>query len=241
MSKTRLVLSSLATVLAFAVTASSASAAIKFEWKVDGVLLGAGEDREFTMTSDGKPFDLNGTAFGTSFLLLAKEAEDELGARIIGGRPGKDEETIIFKNVTVDKPPKCVVESEGSPTGTIKTSLLKTEIVEKDVTPREPLILFTPKSATSSVFLSLLFLDKGTEICQAAGSLVNVTGSLLAEPLPSLKETLTGDLDFEASNKNFVLSSGGLDSAGLEVRGEPWTLTGLALVILDTGEQYGAF
>ena len=125
MSKARLgALSLIAILSTFAMLTSSAGAAIKFEWKVGKAILGAGESREFTTTSDGSNFDLSGSVAGVAVLLLSKEVEVAAGARILGGKPGKNEETVIFRNVTVDKPEGCVVESEGSPTGTVTTTKL---------------------------------------------------------------------------------------------------------------------
>ena len=240
MSKARLgALSLIAILSTFAMLTSSAGAAIKFEWKVKGEKLATGESREFTTTSDGHNFDLSGSVAGVQVLLLSKEVEVAAGARILGGKPGKNEETVIFKNVTADSPTGCVVESEGSPTGTVRTQALLTEIVESEET-HEPLILFRPETGT--VFASLLLLNKGTEKClTGTPTLGNVSGTLLAQPLPSLTETLNGDLDFEAPTLNYILSNGTLDKAGLKFAGNAATLTGLALVILNTHEVYGAF
>jgi hypothetical protein len=238
-SKTRLGLLSLVAVLStFAVLASSASAAIKFEWKVNEKTLAAGETRGFTTTSDGHVFDLKGTAGGAGILLTSSEVSVESGAEIIGGKPGTNKETVLFKGVTVGNPAKCAVESEGSPTGTVQTSKLKTEIVESEGT-HEPVILFSPESGSD--FVNLLLLNKGTEECVLKNVLASVTGNLLATPLPALTETLNGDLDFESPNSNFVLSNGTLQKAGLLFAGNAATLTGLTLVILTTDEPYGAF
>jgi hypothetical protein len=241
MSKARLVLLSLVAVLSFAVMASSASAAIKFEWKVGGKVLGEGESREFTATSDGHSFDLHSSLAGVNILLLSSEVGVKAGAKIFGGNPGTNLETVIFKGVTIDTP-KCVVESEGASPGVVETHPILTQIVSNDLTPAEPLILFNPDSTTSSVFVSLLLLNKSsTETCAIAG-LANVTGNILALPLPQLVETLNGDLDFEAPDTHFVLSNGTLESAGLIFGpGNAATLTGLTLVILTTDEKYGAF
>ena len=231
-------LSTMAILATFAVLASSASAAIKFEWKVGGHILEAGETREGTVTTDGHTFDFHATVAGAEALLLSKELSAEPGSKIIGGKPGTGEGTLVIKGVTVDKPEKCAVESEGSPTGTVKMDPGRTEIVESEET-HEPLILFAPKTGT--VFVSILFLNDGTEVCPVKGVLANVTGSVLAQPLPSLAETLNGDLDFEAPTKNFFLSNGTLDKAGLIFAGNAATLTGLTLVISKTDEKGGAF
>jgi hypothetical protein len=238
-SKTRLGLLSLVAVLStFAVLASSASAAIKFEWKVGGGVLKAGETRGFTTTSDGHVFDFTGTAAGAGVLLLSSEVSVESNAEIIGGKPGTNKETVLFKGVTVDHPAKCAVESEGSPPGTVQTFALKTEIVESEGT-HEPVILFQPESGSN--FVNLLLLNKGTEECVLKNVLASVTGNLLATPLPALTETLNGDLDFESPNSNFVLSTGTLEKAGLLFANNAAFLTGLTLVILTTDEKYGAF
>ena len=239
MSKTRIGLLSLIAILAtLALTATTSSAAISFEWKVGGKILEAGKTKEFTTTSDGHTFDLHGTVAGAEALLLSHEIEVAPGAKIIGGKPGTNEETVIFKGVTVDKPEKCAVESEGSPTETVKTNLLHTEIVESEE-PHEPLVLFAPKTGT--IFAPILFLNRGTETCAIKGALANLTGTLLAQPLPVLTEALDGDLDFEAPTKNFFLSNGTLDKAGLVFAGNAATLTGLSVAILTTDENVGVF
>ncbi len=240
MSRARLGLLSLTVVLsALAILSSTASATIKFEWKVGGVLLKTGESREFTTTADGHTFDLSGTIAGAATLLLSTEIEVEKGAKIIGGKPGTNEETVIFKGVTVAKPAKCSAESEGSPNGTVKTVPLKTQIVESSTT-HEPVILFQPNSGTT--FTNILLLNKGTEECVVKGQLAIVRGNLLGEPLPALTETLNGHLVFPSpALKTFVLSSGTAEEAGLIFGPGAGTLTGLALVILTTDEIYGAF
>jgi hypothetical protein len=243
MSKGRLALLSLVAVLSFAVMAASASAAIKFEWKVGGKILEAGESREFTTTTDGKTFDLHTSVAGAEVLLLSSTVEVEKGAKIFGGKPGTNLETVIFRNVTVDQPAKCLVQSEGSPVGLVKTFPIHTEIVSNDLVPAEPLILFTPDNPANSTFVSLLLLNKSsTETCAFNNVLASVTGNLLALPLPQLTETLNGDLDFEAPDTHFVLSNGTLESAGLLFGATNVAhLTGLTLVILTTDEKYGAF
>jgi hypothetical protein len=222
----------------FAVLASSASAGIKFEWKVGGAKLEAGESKEFTMTADGHTFDFTGTTAGVSTLLLSTEIGVLAGAKIIGGKPGTGEAIVIFKGITVDKPAKCVVESEGLPAGTVQSVVLKAEIVESDTT-HEPLTLFQPKAGTG--FVNLLFLS-GTETCPIAGVLASVTGNFLGEPLPALTETVNGHLVFpEPAPKTFVLSNGTLEEAGLLFAGNALKQTGLTLVLLKSGQAYGAF
>jgi hypothetical protein len=243
MSKARTMLPSLITLLfALALLAPSAGAVIKFQWKVGGkVLEKATETREFLATADGRTFHFTASVAGIGVLLLSNVIEVEKGAVIIGGKPGTNEETITFRNVTVDKPTGCVLESEGSPAGVVKSNPIKTEIVESQET-RQPLILFKPKNV-GSPFVSLLFLKNGAETCTAAGALGNVTGNILAEPLPQLTELLTQHLIFEAKTKEFLLNPGGgtIEKAGLAFAGTAATLTGLALILLETHELFGAF
>jgi hypothetical protein len=239
MLKARLGLLGLVVMLSlFAVGTSSVSAAIKFEWKVGGEPLAAGESKEFTATADGHTFDFAFLAAGASTLLLSTEIGVLAGAKIIGGKPGTNEEIVIFKGVTVDRPAKCAVESEGLPAGTVQTVLLHTEIVESDVT-HEPLILFGPKAGTA--FVNLLFLNKGTEECVLKNVLAVVAGNILAEPLPALAETKNGHLVFEAPTKKFVLSNGTLEESGLVLGGNAASLSGLSLRLLTSGQAYGAF
>jgi hypothetical protein len=239
MLRARLVtLGLVAAILGLGALASSASAAIKFEWLVGGKLLAAGEERLFFATSD-KTFDINGSIAGAGVLLLSSEVLAH--GDIIGGKPGTNFELIRFENVTVDKPAKCLVETDQQVPvpDRIQTNLLKSEIVESDP-GGEPLILYSPAVA-GSAFASFLFLNQGTEKCPLAGVLASITGNVLAEPLPALADVLTQDLDYEAKTKNFFLSTGALDKAGLLLGGNAATLTGLLLVTLFSDELFGIF
>ncbi len=235
-----LVLGLVAALSAVALLASSASAKISFEWKVNGKALVAGEQRTFTASAESA-FDLKGTVAGAKALLLSNTFKVVPGAKIFGGKPGTNEETVEFTNVTVDQPANCEVESlfGGGVTavGTVKTQPLKTEIVEGQ-TSQEPLILFIPKTGTT--FAELRFLGAN---CLIKNTEANVTGSILGDPLPHLTEALTGLLDFEPSTGNeFLLSSGGAaEKAELKFAGNVANLGGTALVTLISDERYGAF
>lgn len=238
MFRVRLTLLGLVTaLLALGALAASASAAIKFEWLVGGKLLAATEERLFSAVSD-KTFDINGVVAGAAFLLLSQEVLAH--GDIIGGKPGTNFELVRFENVTVDKPAKCLVETdEKVPVpNRIQTNLLKSEIVESDP-GGEPLILYSP--AVGNVLASFLLLNKGAEACVLAGALVSIKGNFLAEPLPALADVLTQDLDYEAKTKKFVLSNGVLQEAGLVLAGNAATLTGLLLVTLTSDELFGIF
>jgi hypothetical protein len=245
MFKARFVLLSLVGVLsAFAMLTSTASAKIQFLWKVGGKLLGkTTETRAFLASSDGKTFDFHASAAGVPVLLLSNEITVNNTGVIRGGKPGTNEETVTFRNVVVDEPAKCTAETGGIPKpepGTVTTKPLLTQIVESQKNG-EPLILFKPEENT--IFVEIKFLNKGTETCPVNGVTGEVTGSILAEELPQLTEALTQDLDFEANTKEFLLSPGGgtIEKAGLTFAGSAATLTGLALILLETHEKFGAF
>lgn len=243
MFRAKLLFLSLAAVLAVVgVSASSASAKISFEWFVGGSLLKEKQTQAFTVNSDGKISDLHSKLLGINVLLLSSEISVNSGAQIIGGRPGTNLETVVFKGVTVDPPlQKCVAETGGIAkpvAGTIETKPLKTEIVEGE--NGEVLILFTPDEA-GAAFTSILFLNKGAEECAANNALSSITGSLLALPLPQRAEVLHQDLDFEAAEKTYFNSAGTLGTAGLKFGTEPATLTGLSLVVLASDAVFGAF
>ncbi len=232
-----LLLSLVAALSAVASLASSAPAKISFEWKVNGKALAAGEQRTFTASAEST-FDLKFTVASSKILLLSNKFKVEPGAKIFGGKPGTNEETVVFENVTVDQPANCEVESLPNPVvGTVRTTVLKTEIVEGQ-TSHEPLILFTPKTGTT--FTELRFL--GTN-CLLKNQEPNFTGSFLADPLPHLTEVLTGLLDLEPSQGNeFLLSSGGAaEKAEVNVAGNPEKFGGTMLMTLISDEKFGVF
>lgn len=246
MFRARGVLVSLSMVVAVgAMLASSASAAIDFEWKVGGSALAAGAQRTFEASRDGIA-DLRGSVGGASVLFLSSKGKVKPGALIFGGKPGTGEEVLELESVVVDNPIGCVVETgeTASPVaGTIVTNLLKTEIVEGQSGGRgngEPLILVTPKVGTT--FTSILFLNKGTEKCSIAGSLGKVTGSFLGLPLPEKTEVVRGAGDEEAVTKEYLVAAGGAaKTAGLTFAGSRATITGLVLVTLTSKEAGGVF
>jgi hypothetical protein len=242
MSRTRLLLlTSMATLATVAMPAATASAKISFEWFVGGSLLKEKETRAFTVRSDGKLLDLHSKFLGINWLLLSSEVSVGSGAQIIGGRPGTNLETVVFKGVTVDPPlQKCVAETGGITkpvAGTIETRPLKTEIVEGE--NGEVLILFTPEGGGN--FTEILFLNKGIEECAANNALFSLTGSFLALPLPQKAEVLRQDLDFEAAEKTYFNSAGTLGTGGIKAGTEPFTLTGLTLIVLASNAVFGAF
>jgi hypothetical protein len=223
----------------FAVSATAASARVSFEWFVNGTLLKGGEKEAFTSNNDGNRFDFHTKLAGATLLLLSTEVTTE-GGTIFGGSPGTNEEVIVFKNFTSDFPlAGCTVESLPNPVaGTVRTSLIKTEIVEGE--NGEVLILFTPKAGGES-FFTLLLLKKGTESCTLANIPLDLSGSFLGLPLPQRTSVLRQNLVFSAKENNFFLVNGTLDQASLKVGTEPFTFAGLTLVILNSDLPFGPF
>jgi hypothetical protein len=246
MSRARLALLTLVVVLSVgAMLAPGASAAINFEWNVGGKALAAGEKKVFGVETDGKLFDLSGKVGTSSVLLLSSTLNISPDGLILGGRPGTNEETLEFTNVTVASPAGCTVESLPFPEeGKIKTERLRSEIVEGQSGGKgndEPLILLTPKTA-GDPFTEVRFLNATGKTCPINLKEGSLTGSVLALPSPLKKEVERGDWLFEAVTKEYLVAAGGAaKTAGLVLAGNAATLTGLTLVFLEPKEAFGAF
>lgn len=239
MSRVRLLLLSLATALSvIALSASSASAKISYEWFVGGSLLKAGEQRTFSFNNDSHNFDFHGTVAGAAVLLLSTKISIEHGL-ILGGRPGTSEETVLLEGVTVDQPKGCSVESLPSPVaGTVKTKLLKSEIVEGK--NGEVLILYFPKKEGESI-ATLLFLKNGSETCAVANIPAGITGSILGLSLPQKTDVLRQVINFPSKENLFLTAACPPETSGLQFAGNAATLTGLTLSVLASDAVFGPF
>jgi hypothetical protein len=239
MSKARLALSSIVAVLSVgAIGASSATAAINFEWKVAGAKLETGESKAFTINNDSKNFGLRATVVGATALLLSHEVSVESGAKIIGGLPGTNEEVIVLKGVTIDNLASCGVSQSGI-ANTVKTTPLQAEVVEGSsggTGTGEVDILFTPK--TGETFATFKFTGSS---CILNGSEASTSGLLLGLASPQKTEVLRQELLFEAATKEYRNSKNEFKTAGLVFAGNAATLTGLTLVILESDQIFGAF
>jgi hypothetical protein len=243
MSRTRPILLGMAAALSAIVIMASSASAISFQWNVSGKKLEAGQSREFTTSADGK-LSFGFKIAGAAGLLLSSELSVLKGAKIIGGVPGTNEETVVFKGLTVDKPANCGVLQTTSAPGVVQTTSLKTEIVEG--TNGEGSgngtvdMLFTPKTTGTEVWTTFEFTGSSCNFFR--GTIATITGLLLALALPERAESAKGALDFEASSsKQYKTSAGTLGKALLAFAGEDASLLGLALVSLTTGEKFGPF
>jgi hypothetical protein len=241
MLKARVIFWSMVTVVAIGATATSASAAITFQWKVGGKILKAGERRTFTARRDGVAI-LKGSVAGAAAELSSNKGKVKPGALIFGGQPGTSDETLELESVIVDKPAGCEVESPGAPTGVVRTTQLTSEIVEAapgGTGNGEPLILLRPASSTNETWVELTFLGAS---CIIKGTTALITGLKLGLPLPQEKEVVVGVGDEEAVTKEYKLSTGGsAKKAGLTFAGNIATVTGLVLVELASKEAGGVF
>jgi hypothetical protein len=125
---------------AVAVAASSASAAISFEWRVNGKSLGAGESRAFEAASGLTPWDLHSSIAGTSILILFDRVLYD-GRHIF--RPRGSVLLFLLELPLVHRPTKCAITGEK-----VETTPLEGEIVEGasgGVGNGEVEILFNPR------------------------------------------------------------------------------------------------
>jgi hypothetical protein len=239
MRKTTLLIASIVMILAAGAALASSASAISFEWRVNGTLLAAGQNRTFDVTSDGKTFILKFSPSGVVSELLSHEVSVENGAKRFGGSPGTGEETVVFSGVTVDKPKECAVVG-----GKVKTNLLTTEIVESSngtTGTGEVYILFTPKTPTTFAVFTLTNKSATETGCAVNGLVAPANGSLLGLALPQRAEATLTDLDFEPASKKYRNIKGENKETKLEFGGAPAALSGLTLVLLTSKEPFGAF
>jgi hypothetical protein len=213
---------------AAAMFASSASAAISFEWKVNGKSLAEGESRAFDANSGSQSSVLSGSAAGLHILIL-------FHVILYDG-------THIYPPFLIDlwllELPLVHVSncSIGSST---KTAALKGEIVEGavgGVGNGEVDVLFAPTSGTT--FATFEF---GGSSCVLKGATAGLTGSVLSLVKPQRTEVEKNDLVLEANTKEYHNRAGEFKKAGLLFAGEAATFNGLSLILLTSGEKFGAF
>ena len=240
MFRKRLVVLGVSVVLSVAaVVASSASAAVTFQWKVGGSLLPSGSNRTLTASAESN-FDLAATAGGAAALLLSSKLKVAPGAKVFGGQPGTSEEVIEFESVTVDRPAKCGISQSGV-AGIIKFTSAKLEVVEGASAEKgngESELLLAP--TTGTVFST--FELTGAE-CTLKGQIPAISGSGLALPLPNspTTELLTQLLDIEAVTKEYKNFKKEFKKAGLVFAGNSAAATGAILTTLTSDEKFGAF
>ena len=242
MSKVRLILLSMLAVFAASAVASASAAAAGCEeaggekclWTLEGKILPAGEMRELKVVPTAT-FTLKGKASGAKVTLKSTEI-DLKEAKILGGNPGTNYGSILFKNVTVSEPKECKVTNKEVITEPLKSELV--ELVKGKVPQKVDDLLFEPEKA-GGVFAKIAF--ENNPKCSLAGVTAEVAGNIQSEPSPRNTETVKAKLktqgkeEWEFRRKGETVSH----KSQLEFGGEPATLEGTAELELIKGEKWG--
>lgn len=231
MSRVKFVILTIVVALsAAALFASSAAAAISFEWKVNGKSLAEGESRAFDANSGSQASVLGGTVAGTHLLIL-------FHLILYDG-------THIYPRFLIDlwllELPLVHISNSSCAVGaSTKSAALKGEIVEGavgGVGNGEVDVLFAPTTGTT--FATFEFSGAS---CALKGTVAALTGSVLSLVKPQKTEVVKNDLIFEANTKEYHNRAGEFKTAGLVFAGGAATFSGLSLILLTSGEVFGAF
>jgi hypothetical protein len=225
--------------LVVGVSASSASAAMQFEWKVSGASLASGASKEFTAKDKGAglfhlKFSLGG---GATYEATSSRLKFAAGSKLLGGKAGTTQGALELEGVKMVRPANCQIREEK-----IKTVPLEGEIVEgaagKEGTGKTELLL-TPEVST---YWGEFEMENAPGVeCADRHTRVPVYGSLLAEISPQKAEAKVGQLTLEAKGKEYRNAKGTYKTTQLEVFGNPANLTGEAELELVSKEAFGAF
>jgi hypothetical protein len=181
--------------LVVGVTASAASAAIQFEWKVNGAALASGNTKEVTGKDKSSGlFHFRFTAAGAAYEFSSSAIKFK-ASKIAGGRPGAGEGTLVLEGIkTVTG--NCTIKG-----GTITTRPLNWEIVESaeaGVGLGISRLLFTPQVGTA-VANEIKFEG---QTCLYGPGPATLAGSLLAEVGPKKEEAKVDTLSFVSTAKS---------------------------------------
>jgi hypothetical protein len=241
MFKVRLILLSIFAAFAASAVASAAAQAAGCEeskgekclYVVSGTKLASGQTAEIT-ASQKKAFVLKGKAAGAEVQLESGGVSVESGAKLVGGNPGTDEETVVFEKVTTKKPAGCAVVGGKVKTGALTSELV--EFVKSGKVEKEDAVLFKPKTGT--VFVEFEFENSGTKTCSIAGKKFAAEGTVLATTThgPSTEGTLT----FTTAKAEYRTKGSSTNTvAELKFAGETATLAGEETVKLVSGAEFG--
>ena len=239
---------SMLALLVAGVTASAASAAIQFEWKVNGSPLASGTSKPITTkVKSADPLYLQMSFGGATVEFSSSQVKFGSGANVIGGKPGTGEGSLILEGVKVVKPAGCGVKEVGIGEQAERITLpsLKREIVESAEEgggSGKSEILLSPKVGTPENILTE-FEITGTS-CSLKGSVLEPKGTLLEEAGPQKTEAKIGQLTFDKmSNKNneYRTSKNEYRKAKMEWAGNAANLTGETETELVSKEVFGAF
>jgi hypothetical protein len=228
---------SMLVMLVVGATASAASA-VQFEWKVNGSPLASGSSRE-VLAKDKATIHLAVSVGGAKIEFASTKLKFRSGAKILGGKPGRGEDSLELEGVTVTKPANCEVPGQK-----IITKPLTSEIVEAApgaTGSGQARLLLTPTNE-SRVWDEF---EMAGSSCVLKGSIIEPVGNVLAEIGPSNTEAKVDQLKIEptgAGAHEYILSTGGVAKrTALTYAGSAATLTGEAELELVSKEVFGAF
>jgi hypothetical protein len=265
LNRIRSLMMALLAVFAFgAITAAAAQAATEGPfWTVEGAKLNTNETREITIKAVGS-ITLEGQALGglAKVNITCPTATVQKGSYLAGGAPGTSKEVVEFSGEPGSSGRKCAVTGNGNGCTVnepIRTEPIRNELVVSDGPPAGtfgPFILIEFKPESGSKFVTLNFSGSCTvSTTEVKGE---VLGSVYTDPFASVgkpeEQVTTGNqsslkltsylVRFPDPATSIWLLKGGvfvLEKAGkLEAFGEPASLTGVILVLLVNGKQYGS-
>ncbi|HSZ14186.1 MAG TPA: hypothetical protein VK790_09140 [Solirubrobacteraceae bacterium] len=235
-------------VLAVGASATAASAAIQFEWKVNGSALKSGASKEFVAKEkSGATYTFNSTVFGAKIELKSSVLTVTKGTAILGGKPGGIEGSLFLERFTIFRPANCQLNPIINPLGSILLGPLKGEAVESAEAGKgtgKTETLLTAK--TGEVMGELQLEESGGGGCLLNGVNGKIEGALLMEVAPQKTEAKSGLLTFTAKSNEYENAKGEVKKAELElgVEGHPHATSltgGEAETELISKEAFGAF
>jgi hypothetical protein len=174
------------------------------------LLLTENETREITAVGNGNQM----LASPGAPTVICKKLKLKAGAVLLGGEPGKDNESIVYEECEVEGKPNCKVKNVGGVNGTIETHPLTSTLVYTSKAAEEAenqaatLTLFKP--TTGEIFVELEL--EGTECPEALrGKALPVKGEVLGENTGLNEHLVTHELNFPATAlKIYWLQVGGV-------------------------------
>ncbi len=239
MSKARLVLLSLVAVtLVSAVWSATAAAQEGPVWHVNGKKLEAAEVAAFKAENyAGSTATLSATILSIKVTIVCKSFTGE--GLIIGGSPGKNEETIEFKECEVESSlkEKCEVTLEKIKAVSELVNLLGAE-------PKPILVAFSPEGGNA--FAKVALKSKTGQVCPLAGSYEVKKaegaqyGVACIDTHPEVEES-TALIMCTSPAVTEVEHGGAAVKVGLQILGSAATFTADMLSKLTSGLLFGAW
>jgi hypothetical protein len=209
MAKLKILLVSMLAVFAFAVVASSASAAEV--WRVDGTPLKTGA--LFTIDLTAALSAANKLTWQNGAAEISCETVDPESAWI-AGPSASGAKSIVFRGCTVSKPANCAVTGGSISTGEIRGHLLETK----------PEVTFEPTNGVHTFAEFRLENSGGT--CSLNGKKLKIKGKANGKVLNPFEETVLKEI-------SFATGAGELTIGASETEQEDALLTGIVSLKLE--------